>query len=227
MLIRESVRHPKLLPGSGRVGKAENKTMNCDEAFFECFGSDECNKCFFELKTKEIDWAGVTENTECDAVMATLHRESICTSVKPGAGQDIFCQTFRVCVYFEDEVEEDDEYGYDPIDCDALTECDWPGIHKSFVGDGVCHENFFNSCYNTAICKYDGGDCCKDTCTAPKDAYLQCGSDGFACRNPDSKECDPTLSLKCPPDSYKKTADDNGDPGDVKCADGESMSTLR
>lgn len=212
-LIRESVRNPKLLPGdSGELEQlvAEEGEPDCDIAFFDCLGSPECSDCFFQMKTNDIDWAGVTQNTQCATVVATLQASDHCTSLgtSANAGQDLFCKTFHSCIVFDgaDYYGEDDEV---VVDCDSLTECNWPGIHKSFVGDGVCHESYFGTCYNTAVCNYDGGDCCKDTCKTAKDAYLECGSDGYACRDPASSECDPTLSLKCPPSSYKKTNETN------------------
>jgi hypothetical protein len=219
MLIRDSVRNPKLLPGDGtidlsepeRVTDTETDAMDCDVAFFDCLGSDECNECFYQMKQMEIDWAGVTQNTQCETIITTLQTNGLCKPLgtTKSAAQDLFCQTFRACVYFDDD--DDNAEGDDGvlIDCDSLTECNWPGIHKSFVGDGVCHDSYFNTCYNTAVCGYDGGDCCKDTCKTAEDAYLQCGSDGYTCRDPKSSECDPTLSLKCPPSSYKNSTDPN------------------
>lgn len=213
VLLGERGRVPKLLPvndeGTIDLSPASelqtSPTMDCDVAFFDCLRSDECNECFNEMKTKDIDWAGVTQNTQCATIISTLQSSGSCTTLGPSknAAQDIFCQTFHACVIFDDSTNDDAT----PIDCGALTECDWHGIHKSFVGDGVCHDKYFNACYNTAICGYDGGDCCKDTC---KDAYLRCGSDDYTCRDPKSSECDPTLTLNCPPSSYKKTSDDTG-----------------
>jgi hypothetical protein len=54
------------------------------------------------------------------------------------------------------------------------------------------------------------GDCCEDTCTTKEGSYLQCGMDGYYCKDANSTKCDPTLTLKCPSSSYKKTSDDDG-----------------
>jgi hypothetical protein len=176
----------------------------CDIAFFECVLDDACGSCFFDMTTHSIDWAGVTQDTDCSTVVSTLQKKNFCTSLTT-TNQATFCKTFHSCVVFDTSASSGKNR---TIDCDTLDKCDWPGIHPSFIGDGVCHDSYFDSCYNTAICNFDGGDCCKDTCTTKKGAYLECGSDGYSCRDPASKECNPTLSLKCPPSSYKKTADD-------------------
>ena len=42
------------------------------------------------------------------------------------------------------------------VNCDALTECDWPGFNPSYLGDGFCDTS---GCYNHKICGFDGGDC--------------------------------------------------------------------
>ena len=97
----------------------------------------------------------------------------------------------------DDEYEKGEDYDDDffpNIDCDALTSCEWDGMHSYFIGDGVCHDF---GCYNHKICKYDGGDCCADTCdhTSP---YYECGQDHYWCRDPESKNCNPDLSRDCP-----------------------------
>ena len=51
----------------------------------------------------------------------------------------------------------------------------------SKVGDGVCNDE---GAFNTLKCKWDGGDCCSETCNIPKFG-TRCGSKGFTCRDPD------------------------------------------
>jgi hypothetical protein len=204
---------PKLQISDDMVNAAPGSSTECDLAFFDCIANNVCSDCFFEMSTNSIDWAGVTQNTDCSTVISTLQTNGYCKAVTL-SNQDVFCKTFRSCVYFDDTPSS--------LDCDSLTECNWPGIHTSFIGDGVCHDLFFNGCYNSAICNFDGGDCCKDTCKPKEGAYLECGSDGFSCRDPSSSECDPTLTLKCPPSSYKKPADNNDDVP-PKCISGQSL----
>ena len=92
---------------------------------------------------------------------------------------DIFCNAFDTCVVWDEQDVPLDGSSKGTasggsaaqnngtwIDCSKLTTCDWPGKHDSFIGDGVCHENM-PGCYNSPICKYDGGDCCEDTCKFP------------------------------------------------------------
>ena len=75
-------------------------------------------------------------------------------------------------------------------------------------------------CYNTAVCKFDGGDCCEDTCISDE-GYVECGHDGFACRDPFSEFCDHTLTRKC-----EKQPDNIPDPDSVKCGEGETKYRL-
>eukprot|EP00298_Acanthocystis_sp_HF-20_P017654 c21797_g1_i1.p1 GENE.c21797_g1_i1~~c21797_g1_i1.p1 ORF type:complete len:624 (-),score=186.95 c21797_g1_i1:35-1906(-) len=47
------------------------------------------------------------------------------------------------------------------------------------LGDGHCDNDF-----NTAVCRYDGGDCCPQTCvegTRPENSFYACGSGGYNC----------------------------------------------
>jgi len=238
-MIRESVRVPKLLPGDGVISQEQeaqknkhqqqlkqedNGAKNCDIAFYDCLTSSTCTDCFYEMKTKDIDWTGVTESTDCDVVVPILTKAGMCTRL-PDSERDkqLFCDAFHACVYFDDEDDQDDEDGNDndKIDCNALTECEWPGYHESFVGDGVCHDNYGNSCYNSAVCNWDGGDCCKDTCKSDEGSYLQCGSDGYSCRNPNSTDCDPSLTVMCPTD--KKNSNEKEPP---KCEKEKTLYRL-
>lgn len=89
-------------------------------------------------------------------------------------------------------------------------------MHKNFIGDGICNDGF-GGCYNTAVCKFDGGDCCEDTCQSSN--YVDCGHDGYACRDPNSTKCNPNYSYDCKnsdiPDDKKP------DPSAKKCNDDE------
>jgi len=57
----------------------------------------------------------------------------------------------------------------------------------SFIGDFRCDSN--TATYNSAICGYDGGDCCQTSCLARATAaadIARCGSLGYNCRDPNS-----------------------------------------
>lgn len=114
----------------------------CDVQFLSCLGNEKCVNCFAELQDKGIDWAGVTPDTSCDDAVEILAAGGHCKGVaKDSSAKKIFCGTYDSCVVWEDENTNDDEAASDDdivaINCTALTECDWPGIHKSFIGDGV------------------------------------------------------------------------------------------
>lgn len=151
--------------------------------------------------------------------MGFLVSSGHCLDVKNGSTeeQDTFCSAFDACVVWDenDEVVSkkdgatatgDDGSGATDemkIDCSALTECAWPGMHEHFLGDGVCHDAM-PGCYNSKACNYDGGDCCEDTCQYPGetagadgtagDSYGECGQEGYACRDPSSINCQPVLA---------------------------------
>lgn len=204
-------RHGGLALGSGSIitsnGKNRkeqdfSKEESCDKTLLVCLPEQECADCFRYLYQESIDWGTVTPETSCDDVLGFLAKKDYCKDMHDDTkAKEAFCDSFNACAVWEEDDEDDSGKknggdGEDPdrIDCNALTGCDWPGIHKSFLGDGSCHEDF-DGCYNTAICGYDGGDCCKDTC---KDSeYVTCGTEGFACRNPNSTECDMKLTYEC------------------------------
>lgn len=71
------------------------------------------------------------------------------------------------------------------LNCDSLTTCDFEGFNPNYIGDGICQDYVLNGCYNTKVCGYDGGDCCPDTCQS-KNEYIQCGTDGYVCKDPKS-----------------------------------------
>lgn len=147
--------------------------------------------------------------------MEFLESGGHCLEVKNGGTeeQDTFCTAFDACVIWDPDEEEakgvagatgSDSGATDEmkIDCLALTECAWEGMHEHFLGDGVCHDAM-PGCYNSKVCNYDGGDCCEDTChypgetsgTTEGDSYGDCGQEGYACRDPSSIDCKPTLAL--------------------------------
>jgi hypothetical protein len=210
------------LYSESEIESDDDVDVDCDQAFFDCMGYSDCTDCFLDMKTREMDWAGVSQNTKCSTVMQVLKQSNICKPLTSSNSNEqakhTFCRTFHSCIFYEDEEnswdddDEDDSDDHTRVDCNALKECDWPGIHKSFIGDGICHDQYYHACYNTAVCGYDGGDCCPDTCHKPEFAYLDCGTDGYACRDPKSKKCDPTLTLICPADSYHGNSDNNTAP---------------
>jgi len=208
--------------GSGQRRRAEEESEDeqamCDEAFLQCLPNEDCVNCFIAMQSEGIDWASVTKNTPCSAVVDILTRAGKCYSLKNNQqATGVFCDTFDACVVFEDEM--DDETSEDYVNCSELEECNWPGYHPSFIGDGVCHDNM-HGCYNTEICNWDGGDCCEDKCVGKSD-YVECGHDGFACRDPNSEKCDPTLTTKCP-----NAANSGNDPDEIQCNYGESKYRL-
>jgi hypothetical protein len=233
ILIRESVRNPKLLPTIHVNAELEEvdddkslydeDSQECDAAFFDCMGSTACTDCFDQMIENTIDWAGVTQDTQCDTVVAALQKKNICTTLGTGQSTDrtLFCKTFKSCVEFDAA----SVYNKTEVilDCNALDKCDWPGIHKSFIGDGVCQDAYYNTCYNTKVCGYDYGDCCKDTCERQKSGFSKCGTDGYACRDPNSISCDPTLTMLCPASSYKNDDKDRLVP---VCSKDESLYRL-
>jgi len=126
-----------------------------------------------------------------------------------------------------DDFDDDDAYadkttGNDAnttkIDCDALTSCSWDGIKLGYIGDGACHE-WVDGCYNHEVCKYDGGDCCKDTCVKDDSHFVECGSDGYYCRDPES-----VLPQGNPDKKSDGDAEGKGDdkPEHLHCEDGET-----
>lgn len=184
----------------------------CDVAFIDCLPDAGCLDCFSQLELQQIDWTGVTPDTTCDGVVETLNSRDHCSTLASSSNsKSIFCNTFKSCVVWEgfgeddDMIPDEDDEGY--VNCTALTDCDWPGIHAGWLGDGICHDNI-HGCYNTAICGYDGGDCCEDSCLSKKrpedndddDDYYEyiCGHDGYACRDPWSENCETMLTSKCP-----------------------------
>ena len=182
------------------LGQSDNLQKTCDAAFLDCLKSTQCTMCFSSLQTEGIDWASVTPDTPCKDVTTFLFDGGHCTSLKGDqASIDVFCSTFDSCVVWDDDNDSSNKSGGNStvIDCDTLTECQWPGFHSSFIGDGICHDAM-GECYNTKVCNYDGGDCCEDTCNHGNGQYMQCGMDGYACRDPTSKNCEPWLSSECP-----------------------------
>jgi hypothetical protein len=209
----------------------EGDQMQCDQAFMKCMPMSKCVSCFGTLQTEGIDWASVSPDTPCHDVVDFLFEGSYCLDMKgDNTAIDVFCSTYDVCVaWYEDaqggggkSTDADNSTGLD-IDCSTLTTCYWDGIHPGWIGDGICHEKY-PGCYNTQVCNFDGGDCCEDKC---KDStqYAECGHDGYACRDPNSGNCDPKLTAKCiNPDANKRK--NVPDPSSVTCASGETKYRL-
>jgi len=198
----------------------------CDAAFMSCAVEEECADCFESLLNADIDWATVDPMTICTDVLDLLNDGGFCQYGGSTTFHDIFCSTFDSCIIWD--YDEDDFSGAnDDVDCNELTTCSWPGIHSAFIGDGSCQDF---GCYNTAICNYDGGDCCEDKCQldVPYE-YSTCGGDGFFCRDPGSKSCNPSISSECTPDAsnphghdghgYDRSQCENGRPFTLKMYD--------
>ncbi len=163
----------------------------CELKFLECIIHPKCLSCFQELQDNDIDWSLIAADTSCPLILNAIEDKfSKCLYMKGDEiEKNLFCDTFDNCVVYENETGDDDFYYEDDdkdkkkekddkdiVDCNALTECNFPGFKPNYIGDGICHE-FANGCYNSKICNYDGGDCCADTCQNKTD-YAQCGSDG-------------------------------------------------
>ena len=202
----------------------------CDAKFISCLSSANCIDCFETLAVEEIDWTGVTIGTSCSDVIQFLSNGDHCTSLNDDLfAKQTFCDAFNACVIWDDDSymhfdDDGDEFNDDVVDCASLTECEWDGMHKGWIGDGVCHENM-GGCYNTAVCEYDGGDCCQDTCEVSKDEiYIECGHDGYACKDPASDYCNSNLSFDC----SGNDADTSKNPShrETKCEDDETKYRL-
>lgn len=193
----EQHRHRHLVSGGG-----DSVDHKCDTSFIKCVINEECRSCFNGMEENDVDWTNVVPDTPCQDVLGFLHSAGHCTGLRGVGNEDVetFCGAFDSCVMWEDDGEEeawDEGHPNDNIeymDCSKLTECKWEGMHQQFLGDGICHDTM-PGCYNSAICNYDGGDCCKDTCNYPgSDAYGECGMEGYACRDPKSANCQPVLA---------------------------------
>ena len=210
--------------GNSRGLKSEFEAEeSCDKSLLQCLPQDNCAECFRFLYGENIDWGTVTPDTNCEEVLGYLAKKDYCKDMHDDEdAKDAFCNSFDACAVWESNNDDDDqENDNDPnappkLDCSKLTECDWPGIHKSFVGDGNCQDDY-EGCYNTAICEYDGGDCCEDTCHTTSD-YVTCGDGGYMCRNPNSTNCDSSLTYDC--------VDGNKPEKKPDCSDDDAMYRL-
>lgn len=189
----------------------DKRAYTCDVQFMECFDHPKCISCFKDMDTNGIDWSIVAPNAPCNDVLdALIVKAGYCTNLGINQSKDLperntFCRTFDACVIWKDSDDDvsdvDDKtnnngngngnpnkknkYSTD-TDCDSLTSCAWDGMKPSFLGDGICHD-FIDGCYNTAICNYDNGDCCADTCKNSTNIGPPCGSDGYFCKDPKSE----------------------------------------
>ena len=183
------------------IGGGDMNDYRCDTAFLKCVLNPTCRSCFNGLEENDVDWTNVVPDTPCQDVLGFLHSAGHCTDLRGVGNEDVetFCGAFDSCVMWEDDDEEeiwdeDHPENNEYMDCSKLTECKWDGMHKQFLGDGICHDTM-PGCYNSAVCDYDGGDCCKDTCIYPgDDSYGECGMEGYACRDPTSSSCQPVLA---------------------------------
>ncbi len=238
--------HRALAAGGGippRLLVGTDKPETCDGAFLRCILSPACRACFGSLQDNGIDWTNVVPDTPCDDILGFLVGGGHCLEVRGGGEdeKDTFCSAFDTCVVWDEEdnggggtgnTNKNTEGGsagggvVNGTDCSKLTSCDWPGMHAQFLGDGVCHENM-PGCYNSPVCKYDGGDCCEDTCDYPGgtagDAFGHCGLEGYACRDPSSVKCQPALA-RVYKEYCAKEVDDAGDGEEYVWADDDLFS---
>lgn len=219
-------RHKNSLHYSAHRKDEENdvaQEASCDQSLLSCLPQEKCASCFRYLYGENVDWGTVTPDTSCDDVLEYLKKREYCPDMHTDtAARDAFCNSFRACAVWEDDEDDEDDDDSNSLDCASLTECDWPGIHRGWVGDGVCHDGI-DGCYNTAICDYDGGDCCKDTCKSG--TYVDCGHEGYVCRDTNSTECDPKLAYGCKHNADKPD-ENNPDPAETKCKEDETKYRL-
>jgi hypothetical protein len=58
--------------------------------------------------------------------------------------------------------------------------------HPEWLGDGWCDDGLgYDPSYNSAICGYDHGDCCLQTCTS---SQYPCGHAGYLCMDPEARQ---------------------------------------
>jgi hypothetical protein len=179
-----------------------------------CIPDQQCIDCYVALINHDVAWATVTPETPCPNVLDILVEKDLCGDLRGnGRAQDAFCKVFDDCVVWEEI--DDGEFVEQKIDCDKLDKCEWEGFHASFVGDGICHRQ---GCYNSAICDWDGGDCCVDTCDDEKNEFADCGSEHYYCMDPKSPNCDPKLNSQCPTANATKE--------EIKCGEKETRYEL-
>jgi hypothetical protein len=187
------------------------KSEACDSAFVnECLTNSACVTCFIELESNDIDWASVSKDTPCNDVVGFLQKGGFCKGLGSSqANVNAFCNTFTACVVWGDDESSNGDQGGggSSEDCGKLTECKWDGMRPGYVGNGICN---IEGCYNTAICKYDGGDCCEDTCkeeeaAAAVSSLAECGHDGYFCVDPASADCDSAITKECSAKSSNST----------------------
>lgn len=204
-------------PMSGDETAMPNQ-LTCDVQFTKCLDHPKCVACFQDFQERDMDWSIVAPNTPCDHVLEVIMAKvGICSNLIGDVEErKTFCQTFDSCVIWKPQDKDnerqpdamhsdtaDNASSYsqenlvgdnldDEIDCDALTSCEWKGMKRGYIGDGICHE-FIDGCYNSKVCNYDGGDCCPDTChnstLVLNGVGHGCGSDGYLCKDPESDFC--------------------------------------
>ncbi|KAL7555782.1 hypothetical protein ACA910_003932 [Epithemia clementina (nom. ined.)] len=168
----------------------------CDAALTQCLQLDKCMDCFTEFAEANIDWATIPVNLECKELLGFIYDNGHCSTLALDTeAESVFCTSFKACVQPDRSKLHPTHGNATMMDCNRLETCDWDGIHKQFLGDGICHENMAG-CYNSAVCGWDNGDCCPDTCKADP-SLVHCGLEGYACRDPQSFNCNSDLSTSC------------------------------
>jgi len=203
------------------------KDETCDKGLSGCLSQSQCTECFKNMLENNIDFSMIADGTECkDVVDSLVGDRNICDAAlkTDTSAYDAFCNAFQNCAVTNNKYYDDEAGLYDDveiIDCDSLEACEWEGFQESYIGDGICHE-WYEGCYNHKICGYDGGDCCADTCKTEESKWINCGDDGFFCRNPESAECDEFCN------SEQDASDGESDPEELPdvCDEGETMYKL-
>jgi hypothetical protein len=221
-------------------------TNTCASAFVSCEKSVSCNNCIQSQVDTDILF-GISSTTKCDTIVTSLQRKKLCTDISNDLDMSIFCSVFSLCTQHNSQAQQQqnqsqssqqqqqEEKDYEEeIDCSTLTECNWPGFKPNYIGDGVCNEYTANSCYNTPICQYDGGDCCADTCVdsinrtslTNNTSLFPCGIDGYYCRNVYSNYCNNQLTngkCKSSINSTSSSTSTSKSTNKVICKDGTAM----
>ena len=172
--------------------------LGTNQALTQCLEHSKCLDCFAKMSEQDIDWATMPDNLECRDVLNVIYDKGHCNAMAVDKkAESAFCVSFQACVKPQHEKQQQHPAmaNATTLDCSSLVRCEWPGMHEQFLGDGICHENLYG-CYNSAVCGWDKGDCCPDSCHEDNN-QIHCGMEGYACRDPLSRDCNNALSVDC------------------------------
>jgi len=194
--------HMRRLEDTGRG------SQQCLIKYLECLsGKGACAECLNLLDNRGVQWITTLPDAACSSALKYLYSAELCKSLASDSDQmTSFCDMYSTCAVYDEvnaQYSDDDDYesydddgydddGYEKVDCSTLTECKWDGMNPTFIGNSFCNRE---SCYNTEVCGYDGGDCCDDTCVSR--TYTTCGVDGYVCKDPKSLSCNSVLTDDC------------------------------